>query len=914
MKSFLKDVVAQVLQNHDKIDDIKFILPSKRAGVFLKDEFIKQYQKTGFAPQFTSIETFIESISGLQYANNIQLLFELYTVYLSIQKEKPEDFYSFSKWGQILLQDFNEIDRYLVEPKTIFPYLASIQEIHHWSLSEEKTELQKKYIEFWNGLGDYYFAYNEALQQKGIGYQGMVYKEAIENLEHYLHQNENTIHIFVGFNALNKAEEKIIQELLATDKAEIYWDIDKHFLEDKEHDAGLFIRKHLNSWKHFETNAPNWIFDEFTTEKNIQLIGIPKNVGQAKYVSKLLNDIQQANGLQHTAVVLGNEALLPPVLNEIPDSIPEVNITMGLPLSETPIASLFSLYFHLYIHEKEQWYYRDVLNLLTHSVAQQLLGSTANAIITDIQTTNKIQISFGQLIKNNENQPKALSHFFLDPKTVSPKVLLQHCFDLIYDLKQKLETDKDANRLSLEYLYRFYELFNQLQQYVDNYTYIADVKTLFSIYKELISSETLDFQGEPLDGLQIMGMLESRNLDFETVILTSVNEGILPSGKSNNSFIPFDIKNMLEMPTYKEKDAVYTYHFYRLLQRAKNVYLLYNTEMSDALKGGEKSRFIMQLEAERLPNHKLTEIIASPKIDPKTEEIEIQKDAALLERLYQVAERGFSPSSLTNYVRNPLDFYQQSVLGIRQQDEVEETIAANTLGTIVHNTLENLYKPFENELLSEAIIETFQKTFETELKKQFAEVYKGADYSKGKNLLIYHVAQAYVKRFLETEKELVQQHEVKIVTIEGDYKTEINIPGIDKKIILKGKVDRVDEIDGQLRIVDYKSGKVENKHVEIVEWNEIIDSYDFSKAFQVLAYAYMYYNQVSKFETAEAGIISFKNLQAGFLQFCTKDKRAAYAKKDFAITPETLQEFEQQLHQLILEILNPEIPFTEKEV
>lgn len=911
MESFLKDVVKTVLARHTHAENLHFIVPGKRAGVFLKDEFIRQYQKTGFAPQFTSIETFIESVSGLSYANNIQLLFELYRVYIEQETGEKENFHSFSKWGQVLLQDFNEIDRYLVEPKTIFPYLASVKEIHHWFLNPEKTELQQKYIDFWNTLGAYYFAFKENLMEKGIGYQGMIYKEAIDNLEFYQQNNTGITHIFVGFNALNKAEEKIIQELLENGNTEIYWDIDRYFFDNEDHDAGLFIRKHLNSWKYFQQHKPQWLYDTFITEKNIQLIGIPKNVGQAKYVGKLLTEIEQQGNLQHAVVVLGDETLLTPVLNEIPATIEKVNITMGLPLRDTPPASLFSLYFHLYLHERDYWYYKDVLNLLTHPGCKLLLGDKAYEMITRIQTRNMIKLTPLQLVEMTGGDHPLITDLFTDLASVNPKSILEKCFNILYALKEVYDADKPAHRLDLEYTYRFYTLFNQLSEYINATTYISDIKTLYSIYRELISTETLDFQGEPLDGLQIMGMLESRNLDFETVILTSVNEGILPSGKSNNSFIPFDIKMLLEMPTYKEKDAVYTYHFYRLLQRAKNIYLLYNTEIADALKGGEKSRFIMQLQAERIPAHHVTEIIASPDIHPVTQDNSITKDELLINRLEEVAAKGFSPSSLTSYVRNPIDFYRQTVLGINTPEEVEETIAANTLGTILHNTLENLYKPFEDKYITVEDIQRFQQGYETELKKQFADVYKGADYSRGKNLLIYHVAQAYIKRFLDTEKELVTQHRVKIITIEGKY--EIPVPGFSHPVILKGKVDRVDEIDGQLRIVDYKSGRVDTRHVEIVEWEEIITDYEFSKAFQVLAYAYMR-NRMVPFAQATGGIISFKNLGAGFLSFCVKDKRSAYAKKEFTITQETLQQFEIQLQHLIIEILTPEIPFTEKEV
>lgn len=909
MESFLAEVVADVLATYDDIQNIKFILPGKRAGNFLKNEFIKQNTITGFAPEFVSIESFIESISGLKYANTIQLLFFLYETYLEVTTEDQDSFYKFSNWATTLLQDFNEVDRHIVAPETIFPYLASVKELNHWSLEPEQTDLQKQYIAFWNSLGDYYYNFKERLQNKGVGYQGMVYREALENLELYLQHNSQIKHIFVGFNALNKAEKTIVQELLESGNTSVYWDIDAHFL-DNNHDAGLFINQHLKSWKYYNTHEPKWINNTFTTTKNIHLIGVPKSVGQTKYTGKLLSELDNNSGtLKNTVVVLGDESLLIPMVNEIPEGITQVNITMGMPLHSIPLSNFFKSFFELYLQSKSFWYYKELLQVLTHPIGRLLLDAQGNNLIEFINTKNKIQLSPAEVATFLNNE----ASIFTDPSKITAEQFLNNCQEIIYLLKQKYESDNNPNTLELEYLYKFHELFNQLQGYVGSHNFITDIKTLFGLFKEVLSSETLDFQGEPLEGLQLMGMLESRNLDFETVIITSVNEGILPSGKSNNSFIPHDIKVHLDLPTYKEKDAVYTYHFYRLLQRAKNVYLLYNTEIADALKGSEKSRFILQLAHQNIENHNITHTIAAPDIVNKPQDITITKDAELVKQLYVIAAKGFSPSSLTNYVRNPIDFYKQTVLGIADPEEVEETIAANTLGTILHNTLENLYKPLENHILDTEKVTAFSKTFETELQRQFITEYKGAYFSQGKNLLIYHVAKTYLRRFFEKELELVSNNTVRIITIEGNYKIPLTIPGLNTPIILKGKVDRVDEINGKLRIVDYKSGKVESKHVEIVDWVELREDYTYSKAFQVLAYAYMRY-QNTPFTEAEAGIISFKNLQAGFLNFCIKDKRAPRAVKDTSITKETLALFEEQLHALIREIVNPEIPFTEKEV
>ena len=350
---------------------------------------------------------------------------------------------------------------------------------------------------------------------------------------------------------------------------------------------------------------------------------------------------------------MGDENLLLPVLNSLPKSIDAVNVTMGLALKSTPTASLFEQLFHVHKFKREQFYYKDVIALLNHQLIKQTF-SEVEILLPYLKANNISQISKEDILEKAPNNNKIVNILFGDwHKSINSNI--KKCLELIEILRVKLSNNKSQNRLELEYLYRFNNLFNSIERLNSKYNYINSVSALKTVFSELLNSETLDFQGEPLEGLQIMGMLESRVLDFETVILTSVNEGILPGGKSNNSFIPFDFKINKKLPTFKEKDAVYTYHFYKLIQRAKNIYLLYNTEV-DSLKGGEKSRLITQLEVEGI--HNITHKIASATV-PKTNDtlIEIRKDDSVLEKIKSIANYGFSPSSLSNYIRNPLDFY-----------------------------------------------------------------------------------------------------------------------------------------------------------------------------------------------------------------------------------------------------------------
>ncbi|WP_194766255.1 PD-(D/E)XK nuclease family protein [Tamlana sp. I1] len=917
MTTFIFDVLQDLQKSKTSFSELTFVLPSKRAGVFLKHQLPQVIEETLFAPRIISIEEFVEELSELKSISNTELLFEFYNSYLQITTEGEVDsFETFSKWAQILLQDFNEIDRYLIPQKHIFGYLADIEDLKHWSLEEPITEFVKNYLIFWHKLFDYYNHFTKHLKANKMGYQGLIYREAAGKIDTYIKNNTKTQHVFLGFNALNTAEEIIIQALLENNLAKIYWDIDKVFIENKLHDAALFTRQHKNKWNFFKNNPFEWITNNYSEPKKISIFGVPKNIGQAKYIGTLLKDLEKKDAaLQNTAVVLGDENLLIPVLNAIPNTVNALNITMGFPLKSIPLASLFDTLFNLHKSNSKSFYFKDIVKIISHPFIRPLFlvdeMDYANILIETIDSNNLVYLSVKRLKEMAPHSEAVLDYLFSDWNTSIEKAL-NNCFKLILAIKESLDKNTESQLLSLEYLFRFNELFNELSNLNSTHKHIKDVSTLYSVYKELLSSESLDFQGEPLEGLQIMGMLESRVLDFETVIISSVNEGILPSGKSNNSFIPFDVKIENKLPTYKEKDAVYTYHFYRLLQRAKNVFILYNTE-ADVLTGGEKSRFITQLELEKI--HEINHQIIAPQvpiIEPSLTVVKKTED--LNTALIKLASEGFSPSSLTNYMRNPIDFYYQKILKIRDHNDVEETVAANTLGTVVHNTLEDFYKPLIGNLINVEIINALKPKIEERVGYHFKKEYKEGDITKGKNLIISEIAKRYVLNFLDLEiKSLKAGDVIKILAIEADNDVQITIPELDFPVKLRGKVDRVDECNGIIRIIDYKTGKVDQNQVEIINWEDLTSDYKkFSKSFQILAYAYMMQQSNQLKLPIEAGIISFKNLSSGFLKFAKKE--SSKGKKMTLITEETLAAFEIELKNLILEICNPQVDFTEKEV
>lgn len=919
MTSFIRGVLIDLKSKKVDFTKLVFILPSKRAGIVLKNELTKLQKTTFFAPEIMSIEKFVEELSNLKAISNIELLFGFYKVYQkNTEKEFQESFDSFSKWAQVILQDFNEIDRYLIKPEFIFDYLYQIQKINknHWSLDNNQSDFTKRYLKFWSQLSLFYEEFSSMLHNSGVGYQGLIYREAVENIENYMQGNETKKHVFLGFNALNKSESTIIQELLQNGLAEIYWDIDSAFINSKTHNAAHFVNLHKKNWNYYKNNSFNWISENYTKQKDIHIIGVPQNIGQAKVVGEILLEKLQTDDLENTALILADETLLIPMLNSLPTNIDAVNITMGFPLKNTPFTPLFEQLIKIHSQNNSSFYYKDIIAILSHQYIRPLFetprNNKADDLIAHIQENNLVFVTKLKLIDISKEFKEVILLLFGNWDN-NPKIGLTNILSLIMMIKSAYSS-KTKSALTLEYLYRFNEVFNIISELSNKYKVITSLKVLQGLFKEIVSSETLDFQGEPLQGLQIMGMLESRVLDFETVIITSVNEGILPSGKNTNSLIPFDVKIETGLPTYNEKDAIYTYHFYRILQRAKNVYLVYNTEV-EALNGGEKSRFITQLEVEKIHN------INTKLIVPKISKIDltlkaISKNEEIISKLKSVAESGFSPSSLTTFIRNPIDFYNEKVLGVKETDDVEEIVAAKTLGTIIHNTLEEFYKPFEGVFLDVEIIKSMVLKVNNTVEKNFLDVYKQGDITKGKNLIVFEIAKRYVSNFLYQEIEALKDgNTIKIISVESDLSIPIEIAELNFPIKLKGKVDRVDEYNGTTRIIDYKTGKVEQNKVQLENWKDITSDYDkYSKSFQVLSYALMLSVEKRFSNKTEAGIISFKNLKSGFIKFGKLNLENGKIVKDSYINQDTLSEFSKQLKRLILEIFNPEIKFVENEV
>jgi hypothetical protein len=915
--SFL-DKIAKVLIDKfsNKLSDTIVVLPNKRAKIFLVEALKNQVLSNILSPQIISIEDFIRDISGIRDVDSIELLFEFYEVYLSItEKQNQQSFELFANWAKTLLQDFNEIDRYLLEPNHVLSYLKDIEDIKKWGIEvENKTPLLEKYIDFWKLLPNYYQSLYNHLLHKGIGYQGLIYREAVKNLDHFSDAIKGKQFVFAGFNALNAAEERIIQHLIASEQAEIYWDVDQTFLNDPYHDAGLFVRRFKSSWKHYKSNPFEWIVDDFSQSKNIHVIGTPKTIGQAKIAGSIIENILSDNPnttLDKVAVVLGEENMLVPLLYSLPSTVGALNITMGYASKNNPaqilITKLFKMHTNALSRNAKSYvlYYKDILDILTHPLVEPFAKSSL--LVNIINQNNYTFITHHKLMELNPN-PSDLFFLLFQKWENGSMPVLETISKLLQTIKTNLSKDNEEEKISKAFVYAIFKTINKLINYYSKHAHIDKIETLYAIYKQVIDLAEVSFEGEPLNGLQIMGVLESRVLDFETVIVTSMNEGKFPAGKSMNSFSPYDVKRELGLPTFKEKDAIYTYHFYHLLQRAKNIYLIYNTE-SEGLDAGEKSRFITQLEVEKQANHTLTHEIYNAVL-PETayQPIVIPKSESVMLRLKEIAEKGFSPSALTSYIRNPIDFYFQKILRISEVEEVEENIALNTLGTIIHETLEALYTPFIGKFLSENDILACFKLLDAEVLKQFKLVYKEGEIKKGRNLLAFEVAKRNVSNFLKVELESIKNGDaIKILHLEKACERVLEHPSLPFPIKIAGKVDRIEERDGVIRIIDYKTGKVEKSSVTLKSWKGLTDEIKNDKIIQVLAYAFMFEKEANG-KPIEAGIISFKNLKSGFLPFSFKEGKEEITTIDSAI----LTDYLEQMVLLLNEILNETQDFEEK--
>lgn len=935
LEAFLLKLAKEIQKQFpDSPKDVCIVLPNRRAALFLKKYLAEIYQKTIWAPEIYATEDFISKHSGYNLIDNLELLFQFYFVYTTIEKEEAKSFDEFSKWAPTLLSDFNEIDNYLVDAEKLFSTVSQARAIEVWNVGEnEPTAIQLQFIAFWEKLFTYYTSLKKHLHNQNISYQGMAARHTAENLEHICSQLTYKKIFFAGFNALNKAEEKIIQYLLHFNKAEIYWDTDFYYMDNEIQEAGYFLRNYKQKWFLNHNQKFNWTENYWRTiEKKIEIIGTAKNINQVKATGEILSQIKSNTNYQDTAVVLADENLLMPLLNSMPEEVEHLNVTMGMPLKYIP---LYNLLEHIIsMHEnavkyakgnlsKYRFYHADIRKLLQNPLIagiwqEKEAGFLLQKLDAYIRRKNRIYIDFKELESQcNEVEKHFLNELFpaINNWENNPLIAIENIKAILALFKKHLPSIEQIQKrkIEAEYLFLFSKICNRIERYIKSHNAITDVSTLKSLFIQILRNESLAFYGEPLKGLQIMGVLETRTLDFETVIITSVNEGVLPSGKTMGSMIPYDIKKAFSLPTYAEKDGIFAYHFYRLLQRAKNIYLIYNTE-SDDLGGGEKSRFIAQL-LQELPlqniNSTITEKILTLDV-PRFSSFEnkkIKNEIVILQLLNWI-EKGISPSALNSFLTCPLDFYYKYVLKLRESedDEVEETIEASTLGNYIHNTLQIIYTPFLNKVVTVNALTQAKNVVPEILRNEFLKYYTEEDISGGKNLLSYTIAEKQILKFLDKEIDSIKQLEkenkfLTILALEQSYEKEItfNFKGNKMKAKLAGRIDRVDKIDNTIRVLDYKTGAIENKEIKLKNVNDIVTDISKSKSLQLLIYTILYQQYLKENDSIQAGIISFRKLNTTYFLLTVDDNDS--------IQNETIAAAQVLIEQLLEDIFNTDKAF-----
>lgn len=941
MSTFLEEIIEHILEKYPgQTGDLCIVTPNQRAGLFLRKYLSERVDKPMWAPDMFSIEDFINHITGYAICDRLQLMLEFFEVYQEIEKEHAGDADSFFSWAPAVLRDFDDIDHALAERNKLYDHLVSARYIDTWNPDgSELTTFQKSYLAFLEKLKTYHDRLAARLTARGMAWQGLSSRRAAELLTSEEADLPWSKVIFTGFNALTPAEETVIHTLIKKGQASYHIDADAFYAEDPEHEAGRFIRKYRRK---FNLPKPEKSESHYSkSAKNIRIYGVAKQANQARLAGNLLKDQPGLTPNESTAVVLADENLLIPVLNALPEEAGSINVTMGYPLSKTNMYAFFDSLFKLHLHaltsasdsQTPVFHHKDLHRFFSHSISAlnwdpengrekciHLLGRMKAANLSfcnwdDLCKLTEDQEGFRNafaFLRHNWNADTSKIFHFCTELTISFDRLLRE-----KAAKQGRDIVKTPYFADFESLIHFARMFRQMEEIASRYPFLTKLKTFYRLIRQSASEVRLSFTGEPLEGLQVMGMLETRSLDFNNILILSVNEGILPKPKPSHSLIPYDIKKIFGLRLYHEQDAIYAYHFYRLLQRAENISLIYNTQAKD-LGSNEKSRYITQLQHE-LPAYNPSVVITEetvslpPPVDKADATISIPKSADIMERLRHISGKGFSPSALSRYIQCPLRFYFEKVAGIEETEEVEETLEARTLGTVMHGILEDLYHPLTGNIIRPEDLETMGGKLEAATEKRFREEYSGGNMHSGKNLLLYHLTIRYLQNLLKAEQEEIRAASAENVhitlhSLEEKLRTSLPVSAAsdESQVTIKGLADRIDRKGGVFRIIDYKTGNINPAELKISDWSEPVTDPAKEKSFQLLCYAWMAHRIYPDERQLEPGIISTRTPGKGL-------QTLQHPGGKGILTKEHLDSFEEALKGLILEILDPSKPFNQTE-
>lgn len=888
---FLNKIIHELLAQNQDLSAFNIILPGKRPIVFIR-QILEESNYSGFLPNFFTVEELINTIADKQPIQGIPLWLFSFDVYRSLNLIPNDDFSEFLKWFPTLQKDWDDVLKFSDSDQAVLEYMFDEERIKEWAqnLGEDDDVPRKKFLNFWQNMNIFLPALKERLKERNWATSGMIHETAKAEIVSFA-KNTSEHFVFCGFNAFTPVEEKLVRSLLQWNKAQCFFQADRYYFDDERQEAGKFLRNH-KTWKEFDDNrAFQWIEDDFNQPKNIKVYEVSGNVTQTKVLPEIFKEINNKT-YSNTAVVLLDENLLPASL-DVMHGIETLNITMGFPLKNLSFSNAVKRLFYLQKQlekNKSSYYYRDVFPILEELPKSAEDEQIINDFKAKIEERNIVYISRKLL----QELLSGLSYFGLLQKAENTHAYLDILITFCQQVKW-LEIDD----IQYENVSHFENAFRIIKNQLTPYNISIKMDTLEILINQYINSESIDFQGEPLRGLQIMGLLETRLLNFENVIMLSVNEGKLPLGNSQNTYIPFDIRKFFDLHTFLENDSIYAYHFYRLIQDSTNVHLLYNA-LSSGVNTGEKSRFITQIEMES--SHTIEHLIIENSSEPiLTKPIEIPKTEIVQERL-QNWKKKVSASHLTSYLYNPIDFYLSKILNTSETDEIEEELSVKNYGNLVHYSLQEIYEEIKGKVLKESDLENSIKAIDRYIDVAIEKLkHQPEFYEKGMNYIHKAIAKKVIENILGHDLELVKQgNKLEIIDIERRFENiDFYLDGNDK-ISFLGFIDRIDKLNGTLRIIDYKTAKIKNLIVKID--GENVEGYfhnsERKQALQLCIYHYVVQHLPEFWGfPIETGIWSFSEAKKGVISLQFEKGNIDDAMKS--------------VKSLILEILNPDIPFVE---
>lgn len=944
MESFLKLVAADLYKHTEgNLAHTAVVFPNKRAGLFFNEYLAQESESPIWSPAYVSISELFRSLSPWEVGDPVKLVCELYKIFRreTQSTETLDDFYF---WGEMLISDFDDADKNKVDTDKLFSNLQDLRNImddytfiddeqeeairqffQNFSI-ERRTALKERFISLWDVLGNIYKGFRESLASQNIAYEGMMYRHVIEHLD--VDKLPYEKYIFVGFNVLNKVEHTLFTQLKDAGKAVFYWDYDEFYMKENRqavtHEAGEFIRRNLRD---FPSPLSGELFKNLSKPKEVHYIASSTENAQARYLPQWIRN-NLTTPEKETAVVLCNEALLQPVLHSLPAEVKHVNITMGFPLSQTPVYSfliaLLELHTHGFNFKSGRYTFQSVVTLLKHPYTRQLTGQ-AELLEKELTRNNRFYPLPGELGKD-----EFLTRLFT-PLSGNLNLCIRLSETLqqvagIYQANTSGTEDTDAfNQLYRESLFKAYTTINRFRTLIEEDELTVQSETFRRLLVKVLSATNIPFHGEPAIGMQVMGVLETRNLDFRHLVLLSVNEGQLPKSGGDSSFIPYNLRKAFGMTTIEHKIAVYAYYFYRLLQRAERITLIYNTS-SDGLNRGEWSRFMLQFLIE-WPHPITRQFLEAGQSPQGTSPITVEKTPDVMRRMQSLFDvranpkAKFSPSALNYYLDCPLKFYYRYVAGLSAPDEVSAEIDSATFGSIFHYAAEHIYKDLttHGKVINKEALETLlrnevklQDYVDTAFKKLFFNVPQNEkpEYN-GIQLINSAVIARYLKQLLQNDLRYAPFTFI-ASEMEVDEPIDIQTPKGVIKSRIGGIIDRMDSKDGTLRIVDYKTGGDADTppHVESLF---IPDKKRSNYVFQTFLYAAIMCRKQPTMKIAPALLYIHRAATETYSLVIQmgEPRKPKEAVEDFS---KYEKEYRERLQGLLEEIFNPEKSFTQTEI